>query len=660
MANLVPEMICGGCNSSYGAFALTYPYIYYACGPVVLIHDLSTHKTTESLQKHKSQVNCIAIIHNYIISGSTDKTLIVWENRQFLKQIQLSSSVIHLKASESYIISITSDGVLSIFNAEFDFVQKFNFKNNLQETCDVCSYNNFDYLCTGGADSRIHVYVNQGKGFLYVNSLEGHARNVRSMSFKVAEEGFWLASTGQDSYVRLWKFSKDLSVDSISSQGVYEVGDIKAKLDAVLTGHISLVSSVSWMDECILTCSHDFSVIVWHEDPNSMAWVPKVTFGQLGGNKNVFLGAQGVRGRVLAYTYSGGFYHWTENPEKWVAEKAPTGHYGSVTDLAVSSNYVLTSSLDQTCRLWGYSNSTWTECSRPMIHGYEINSITLSKSFLVSGADEKILRVFDVSISTSEILKTQGISIDGVARGSSQVLGLTTKSTLDIDLDFSNIIITEDVLNSYTLWPECYKLYGHGYELNVVTSSPQGDLIASACKSQTKDHAKVFVWDIATKQKIQELEFHSLSVTDMCFSSDGQFLLTVSRDRSWCLYELQGSYQYKISSQVHTRVIYTCCWSPDNLIFATGSRDKKLRIWNTNGEELHLFNFQNPVTASCFIDNHVIALGFENGEVHTVNIHTRTQLLAFRHGDLVTKLKYLSGKIYSISNDHTFRIYRLE
>jgi len=39
------------------------------------------------------------------------------------------------------------------------------------------------------------------------------------------------------------------------------------------------------------------------------------------------------------------------------------------------------------------------------------------------------------------------------------------------------------------------KLYGHGYEINCLATSPKGDMIASACKSQTVEHANIIIWN---------------------------------------------------------------------------------------------------------------------------------------------------------------------
>ena len=50
------------------------------------------------------------------------------------------------------------------------------------------------------------------------------------------------------------------------------------------------------------------------------------------------------------------------------------------------------------------------------------------------------------------------------------------------------------------------------------------------------DFAGVILWDISSWNQICTLEGHTLTVTQMAFSHDGNYLLTVSRDRTWMLY----------------------------------------------------------------------------------------------------------------------------
>jgi elongator complex protein 2 len=99
---------------------------------------------------------------------------------------------------------------------------------------------------------------------------------------------------------------------------------------------------------------------------------------------------------------------------------------------------------------------------------------------------------------------------------------------------------SEDYLVQNSLWPETMKLYGHGYEVFSLASSHSGRVVASSCKATTPEHARIILWDSQTWEKLQELEGHQLTVTQMAFSPDDNHLLSVSRDRTWCLFGKNG------------------------------------------------------------------------------------------------------------------------
>ncbi|KAJ4463191.1 hypothetical protein C8J55DRAFT_380290, partial [Lentinula edodes] len=96
----------------------------------------------------------------------------------------------------------------------------------------------------------------------------------------------------------------------------------------------------------------------------------------------------------------------------------------------------------------------------------------------------------------------------------------------------------EGELASVTLWPEVEKVFGHGYESIALATSSSRQYIASACKALSPEHAVVRIHDTTTYQPVGEpLTGHSLTVTQIAFSPDDQLILTVSRDRSWRLYQ---------------------------------------------------------------------------------------------------------------------------
>lgn len=107
-----------------------------------------------------------------------------------------------------------------------------------------------------------------------------------------------------------------------------------------------------------------------------------------------------------------------------------------------------------------------------------------------------------------------------------------------------------------TLWPEVEKVFGHGYEvciqplvlyvgvelmihkLHAVAATPLGEYVATACRATSPEHAGIKVYETKTwKPYGQTLFGHQLTVTRIAFSPDGAYLLSVSRDRSWRLFE---------------------------------------------------------------------------------------------------------------------------
>lgn len=206
-----------------------------------------------------------------------------------------------------------------------------------------------------------------------------------------------------------------------------------------------------------------------------------------------------------------------------------------------------------------------------------------------------------------------------------------------------------------TLWAEVQKLYGHGYEVFALDATTDGKILASTCRATNEEHAQIILWNTTTWKQIQKLSAHNLTVTQIKFSPNDKWLLSVSRDRRWTLFENCADEQssgsevkcdFKLiattdkKNGVHGRIIWTCDWSHNNQYFATGSRDGKIVAWHPteNDSNSTLGNYQaycslafsknDSVTAlafaSCFAPNgvdYVAAIGLENGFIHICTLN---------------------------------------
>ena len=127
------------------------------------------------------------------------------------------------------------------------------------------------------------------------------------------------------------------------------------------------------------------------------------------GNKHAFFGAifLSTPRQILAYTYGGAMHQWHQEEESglWKSQLTVKGHFGAVRDLAWDQHALslISTSADQTTRIFSEYKHHWYEIGRPQIHGYDMNTLcsvtnhpdkNLSSKIL-SGGDEKVLRLFE-------------------------------------------------------------------------------------------------------------------------------------------------------------------------------------------------------------------------------------------------------------------------
>ncbi|KAJ9111971.1 hypothetical protein QFC19_000893 [Naganishia cerealis] len=712
-----------------------------------------------TLKGHSRTVTGVKFVPEtpFLVSIGEDDAVIVWKqaNDDFSLFQTLkghTSSVTSLAVVDSSIFATGgADGNIILWGFQEDnWTQLSNFQVQngffpltiaLQQL-----YKDSYILVIGGTNSKLYVYsvkiLADSAAVSRCAVLTGHEDWIKALSFvKQEENNYILASGSQDRYIRLWRVKVDDKIDDAddddsklillsNKQHKFQLAHhrVAISFDALLMGHDDWVSGLQWNPQGKLqlaSSSADTAVMIWEMDKESGIWCSISRLGEMS-----------IKGASTATGASGGFWSclWFakddieyimasgktgairtycngETSGNWNPKISVSGPVREVTDVKWSNQgFFMATSLDQTTRLYAQwaKDHTWHEFARPQIHGYDMVCLDhIDGLKFVSGGEEKVLRVFEMTKLISQLLQDAcGVKISShllPESASLPVLGLSNKAEKQMEAgdyqednddqekndypEEKDILPPspplEDYLQRHTLFPEQEKLYGHGYEISSVAVSPNGNLIASTCRSNTSRHAVIRVFNAASEyqQSSQLLEGHNLTVTSLRFSSDGQYLLAVSRDRQLSVWKVVDETKalfelVELNSKAHTKIIWDCCWvkSTDHgHYFLTGSRDKLVKLWKLEDKKIQLVSsmkLQDSVTAvDCDIQNDQgrVVAGMESGAISLLLFElNKPELVLCDEFDekitpaaRVSRVGFNKHRIAVGSWDNSVRIYRL-
>ncbi|KAJ2712661.1 Elongator subunit elp2 [Coemansia spiralis] len=441
--------------------------------------------------------------------------------------------------------------------------------------------------------------------------LLGHDGWVHSVAWGRGGEAPTLLTASADSSAMLWLPDRDAGVWSSVSRLGEQGGAVQGFLGAAMNGDVTAI------------CAHGYqgSFHMWQRAPGTDVWVPQPSVsGHFSAVEDVCWDPRGSYLLSVAADQTARlFAPWSDD-----------------------------------------AGEHWHELARPQIHGYNMRCAAFVTPLqYVSGADEKVVRVFEATqtfvaahralapglgddggdndgagLAVGAALPVLGLSNKAV--GQEQVQALEAGALAAPDDNYEKRRTHTDVVASaalraqqdgaaadgqppleerllrHTLWPEVDKLYGHPYETYALATAHAGDLIATACRAASERHAGIRLYSTRTwqppavraagatgaVQAAAPLAAHALTVTRLRFSPPtDRYLLSVSRDRSWALFErtaqaARGAGGQPVYDQptgpyallcrrdkAHARIIWDAAWSPDARFFATASRDKIVRLW---------------------------------------------------------------------------------
>jgi WD40 repeat protein/class 3 adenylate cyclase/tRNA A-37 threonylcarbamoyl transferase component Bud32 len=197
-------------------------------------------------------------------------------------------------------------------------------------------------------------------------------------------------------------------------------------------------------------------------------------------------------------------------------------------------------------------------------------------------------------------------------------------------------------------------LRGHLNAVMAVAFSSDGQRIVTASRDST---AKV--WDAASGRALLTLKGHTGAVFSAAFSPDGQRIVTGSDDHTAKVWDAASGREL-LALKGHTHWIMSVAFSPDGQRIVTGSEDKTAKVWDaaSGGELLTLNGRGDGIRSVAFSpDGQRIVTGGENQPARVWEAASGRELLMLNASSSPVAFSPDGQRIVTGGQDNTARVW---
>ncbi|CAE6477530.1 unnamed protein product [Rhizoctonia solani] len=399
-----------------------------------------------------------------------------------------------------------------------------------------------------GCTNKTVRILNAHDGTSLLDPLQGHTNTVYSVAF--SPDGKLVASGSGGGTIRVWN----------AYNGILMASPLEA--------HTSLVISVTFSPDFtrIISASYDDSIRIWDVNTGNLVADPWSN-----PSNDICATALSPDGTLLACTSRNYAITLWNLSDMTCSTPSLQGHAMSVHSITFTPDgaRLVSGSDDQTIRIWNTSDGSLS--TNPFEgHTDTVNSVTVSTdgTQVASGSDDHTVRVWKIDdgtlISGPLIGHTSGIQSVAFSPDGTRVISGSGDGTIRV----------WSVRNGIFSSPTPYE--AHMSSLQSVLLLANGTRIVSGSHDSS-----IWAWDITHG----EVVVSPLGVESHCFATtvpvvSGSYLPVFSTDYSVNVLNIADGSLVAESLYGHTAEIVSFGFSADNTHFATGSRDRTVRLWD--------------------------------------------------------------------------------